>query len=83
MAAERDSTFEFSASDLNRLAHFSSEMYLMLFRLISVSSESLSPAFLITSSMFVLLGASCGNTWWNNVWGSVEYDVVWVGQSVG
>merc|ERR1719220_1333943 len=62
LAAESDSTLEFSASDLNKFAHFSSEMYLMLFRLISVSSESLSPAFLITSSMYVLLGASCGNT---------------------
>ena len=46
-------------------------MYLMLFRLISVSSESLSPAFLITSSMFVLLGASCGNTC-KEIWLSVR-----------
>merc|ERR1719245_2155328 len=62
LAAENDSTFEFSANDLNKLAHFSSEMYLMLFKLMSVSSESLSDAFLITSSMFVLFGASWGKT---------------------
>ena len=29
LAAERDSTFEFSARDLNKFDHFSSEMYLM------------------------------------------------------
>ena len=62
LAAERLSTIEFSARAVNSFSHFSVEIYLMLFRLISCNSPSLAAACLITSSIFVLLGASAGKT---------------------
>merc|ERR1712025_716551 len=60
LAAERDSTAELSFKAVKRAAHFWSEICLILFRFISISSPSFAAACLITSSMFVELGASAG-----------------------